>query len=180
MILLGVMAAILHVVAPEWVGWRQRQRVEGAADELAMLVTALRVRSAGAGVAYGVRFRADPPHLEWDVLRDGDGDGIRSDDVRRGVDPIVAGPHVLSRKYRGVTVGLPPGLRPPTGGVLPTDGVAFGRADILSVHPQGTTSSGSIYLCDARGRCAAVRLHGVSGRIAVWERAPERSAWTRR
>jgi hypothetical protein len=179
-ILLGVMAAILHAVAPEWVRWRQRQQVEGAADELALLVAALRVRSASVGVAFGVRFRADPPDLEWDVLRDGDGDGIRSDDARRGVDPVVAGPHVLSTKYRGVSVGLPVGLQPPAGGVRPTDGVAFGRADLLAVHPRGTTSSGSIYLCDAWGRCAAVRLHGVSGRIAVWARAPDQSVWTLR
>jgi len=179
-ILLGVMAALLHAVAPEWVRWRQRQRVEGAADELALLVASLRVRSASAGCAFGVRFRADPPNLEWDIVRDGDGDGIRSADIRRGIDVVIAGPYVLSTRYRGVRVGLPEGLRPPAGGTLPADGVAFGRADLLAVHPGGTTSSGSVYLCDAWGRCAGVRLHGVSGRVSVWERAPDHPGWARR
>jgi len=179
-ILLGVMAALLHAVAPEWVRWRQRQRLEGAADELALLVSTLRVRSASSGRAFGVRFRAQPPDLEWDIVRDGDGDGIRSEDIRSGVDVVVGGPHVLSTRYPGVRVGLPVGVRPPAGGTLPADGVAFGRADLLAVHPGGTTSSGSVYLCDLWERCAAVRLHGVSGRISVWSRAPDRPAWTLR
>ncbi len=179
-ILLGVMAALLHAVAPEWVRWRQWQRVEGAADEIALLVSALRVRSASTGQAFGVRFRADPPDLEWDIIMDGDGDGIRSEDVRRGIDVVVAGPHVLSVRYPGVRVGLPPGVRPPSGGTLPADGVAFGRADLLAVHPEGTTSSGSVYLCDRWERCAGVRLHGASGRIQVWVRAPDRPTWRRR
>ena len=179
-ILLGVMAVLLHAVAPEWVRWRQRQRVEGAADELALLVSVLRVRSASTGRAFGVRFRADPPNLEWDIVMDGDGDGIRSEDVSRGIDVLVAGPHLLSVRYPGVHVGLPAGVQPPTGGTLPADGVAFGQADLLAVHPGGTTSSGSVYLCNLWERCAGVRLHGASGRIAVWARAPGRPTWRQR
>ena len=179
-VLLGVMAALLHAIGPEWVRWRQRQRVVGAVDELALLVAALRVRSASAGQAFGVRFRAQPPDLEWDIVMDGDGDGIRSDDVRRGIDAVVAGPHVLAARYPGVRVGLPSGVRPPAGGTLPEDGVAFGRADLLAVHPEGTTSSGSVYLCDLWEHCAAVRLYGASGRISVWTRAPDGPTWALR
>ena len=155
-ILLGVMAVLLHAVAPEWVRWRQWQRVEGAVDELALLVSALRVRSATTGQAFGVWFRAEPPDLEWDIVMDGDGDGIRAEDIRRGIDAVIAGPHVLAARYPGVRVGLPAGVRPPAGGTLPADGVPFGRADLLAVHPAGTTSSGSVYLCDLWERCAAV------------------------
>ncbi len=180
LILLGVMAALLQAVAPQWVRWRQYQRVQGAADEIALVVSALRVRSAAAGQAFGVRFRARPPDLDWDIVRDGDGDGIRAADIRRGVDAIVAGPHALAADYPGVHVGLPVGIRPPAGGTLPADGVAFGRADLLAIHPGGTTSSGSVYLCDAWQSCAGVRLHGPTGRIAVWTRTSDRPEWTRR
>ena len=102
-ILLGVMAVLLHAVAPEWVRWRQWQRVEGAADELALLVSALRVRSATTGQAFGVWFRAEPPDLEWDIVMDGDGDGIRAEDIRRGIDTVIAGPHVLAVRLHGAT-----------------------------------------------------------------------------
>jgi hypothetical protein len=56
--------------------------------------------------------------------------------------------------------------------------VAFGRADLLAVHPAGTTSSGSVYLCDLWERCAALRLHGATGRVSVWARTPDRPTWT--
>ena len=179
-ILLGVTAAILQAVAPGWVRWRQRQRVEGAAGELALLVSALRVRSAVSGHAFGLRFRAAPPSLEWEIIEDGDGDGLRSEDIRRGVDTVIGTAFVLGDRYPGVHVGLPAEIRPPGGGTLPSDGVAMGRSDLLSVHPEGTTSSGSIYLCNRWRDCAAVRTYGATGRVALWLWRTDTSAWVRR
>jgi type II secretory pathway pseudopilin PulG len=176
-ILLGLAAVLVQTVAPGWVRWRQGQRVQGAADELALLVTALRVRSAATGVAHGVLFRAAPPELQWEVLRDGDGDGMRISDVRNGTDVRVAGPFDLGTRYPGVGLGLPTGVVAPAGGVTPEDGVAFGASDLLSVMPSGSTSSGSVYLCGGWGRCSAMRLQGSTGRITAWARLPTDGTW---
>jgi len=87
---------------------------------------------------------------------------------------------ILATRYPGVQVGLPNGVPPVAGGVRPPDGVAFGRSDVLAVHPAGTTSSGTIYLCGAGGRCSAVRALGSTGRVTVWGIAATGSGWRER
>ncbi len=104
--------------------------------------------------------------------RDGDGDGVRADDIAAGRDLLIDGPRDLPSRYEGTDFGLLeaaiPEVPPGTGSLPPHgDPVRFGRADIVSFTPRGTSSSGTLYVSDGRSTVAAVVLYGATGRIRI-------------
>ena len=121
-----------------------------------------------SGVYTGIRFER---RLEGDVFAvyaDGNGNGIRSADIRTGEDRLVAGPFPLDAAVPGVRVGIIPGIPvpPPGRGMLTGDPIRFGRSDILSFSPLGTATPGTFYLA-GDGAQAAVRVIGGSARVRL-------------
>jgi len=107
----------------------------------------------------------------YSVYRDGDDDGVRSDDIARGRDTRVAGPFVLSAGAPGVRIGINPGVEeiPPERGALTGDPIRFGRAHMISFSPLGGATPGTFYLAGDTVQ-AAVRVNGMTGRVRlmVW------------
>lgn len=109
------------------------------------------------------------------IVEDGDGDGLRSDDLRRGVDRVREGPVAAVSRW-GVQPGFMRGLaelRSPPPSETPladlSDPVRFGTRDLVSCGPRGTITPGTMYLTDGRERQMAVVVAGGSGRVRVWE-----------
>lgn len=125
---------------------------------------------------------------EWMVsfVTDGDGDGVRIDDVRRGVDSVVEGPMAFVDRYGGARLGFHPRLTqlrspPPTSAPLGEldDPVRLGLSDTLSFSPRGTMTSGTLYMTDGLERQFAVVVYGMTSRIRVWEYDLGMRAWRR-
>lgn len=111
---------------------------------------------------------------------DGNGNGIRTTDIGQSLDPELATPERLSDKFPGTRFELMadiPDIDGNTGGTR--DGVRVGSARILTLTPDGTSSSGTLYV---RGRSAqyAVRVMGVTGRTRVLQYRPGEGAWIAR
>ena len=104
----------------------------------------------------------------YSVYSDGNGNGVLSADIARGVDLRIAGPYPLSGGAPGVSVGINPGVPnpPPEGGLLSGDPIRFGRSDILSFSPLGTATPGTFYLAGDSAQ-AAVRVNGGSARVRL-------------
>jgi len=119
----------------------------------------------------------------FDLIQDGDGDGIRTRDLEDGRDFRFSGPFTISRDYPGIRFGyLPEGpipSVPPSRGSLDTgkDPIRFGRSDIISFSPRGRSSSGSLYLTDGRDRMMALVIYGPTVRIRVWQFLESAGAW---
>lgn len=135
-------------------------------------------RSQAIGRARSVGLAVTPRRGSWwvSVYEDGDGDGIRADDVARGTDPRRYGPVPFSARFGSARPGFLPGLRdlespPPSGRALGelVDPVRFGSADVITFGPRGHARNGTLYLTDGRERQLAVVLHGASARVRVWE-----------
>ncbi len=112
------------------------------------------------------------------IAVDGDGDGIRSRDIRALVDPVVG--EVLHFESGGAGLGILQGefVPDPSGrgrlrGDL-SDPVRAGRGNMITFTPRGTASPASIYLTDHRSRMRVLRVYGGTGRVIsrVW-----RSGW---
>jgi hypothetical protein len=114
----------------------------------------------------------------WILAIDGDGDGISTRDVRRGLDPMSGALRRLSERHAGVDFGLPPSIPPVQGGSRPSAPFPMGPSGVLAIAPSGASSTGTIYLCHAAQSCAAVRLYGPGGRVSLWEF--DGGAWRRR
>lgn len=104
----------------------------------------------------------------YSVYRDGDHDGVRSDDIRRGVDTRVEGPFALSTDGADVRIAINLGVQaiPPERGTLSGDPIRFGRAEMISFSPLGGATPGTFYLA-GRTAQAAVRVNGMTGRVRL-------------
>ena len=124
-----------------------------------------------------IRFERRGVDVWYRTYQDGDRDGVRSDDIRSGRDPEVAGPLPLAT---GPTIRVGflkdvPAI-PPERGTLSGDPIRFGPSDTISFSPLGTATPGTFYLAGDGGQ-AAVRVTGGSARVRlmIW-----RGSWRER
>ncbi|MFN8057523.1 MAG: GspH/FimT family pseudopilin [Vicinamibacterales bacterium] len=142
-------------------------RGAGAGRYLAMLLQQARARAVLEGVAVGLHFAERDGRTIMALVRDGDGDGIRSADIDSGIDPIVTPYEAMDERFRGVEFRIgtdcvsPDGLEVLRRG---SDALRIGRTSTLVFTPLGTSSSGSMYLCGASGPQVVVRVLGATGR----------------
>jgi len=101
-------------------------------------------------------------------VADGNGNGLRSTEITRGIDKILSDPERLDMHFSGVAFGILDGVpdadgQPANG----PDGVRLGTSKILSLNPDGTGSSGTLYIHGRQRSQYAIRMLGVTGRIRV-------------
>ena len=156
-------------------------RTSAAAREFAVLFYALRWRSVSENRHVGLYFERSGAAWQWWQVGDGNGNGLRTAEVRNGVDPKRSGPHRLGTGVRfGFPAGGPIPRIPPRRGLLSgSDPVRFGRSDLISFGPRGRSSSGTLYLTDGRQRLYGVLLYGAATRIRVWRWDREERRWRR-
>src|SRR5450631_3141846 len=74
-----------------------------ATREVSAILNAARARAIFQGVEVGVKWISSGGDLVLSVYQDGNGDGVTTADIRRGVDRLVAGPYWLRGKYPGIS-----------------------------------------------------------------------------
>jgi hypothetical protein len=181
-VVLFLLSAIALVAVPVLLEMRRAIVTEAAAREFGTLFRRLRYRAVSEGRHYGVLFERGVEGWSWSVYRDGNGNGMRARDIRNGRDEHVEGPWRMGERWGGLELGIPrvdPPLGPPPSNDDLEDGdpVRFGRSDLVSFSPRGTSSSGTLYLRGGE-RSWAVVLYGPSVRVRFWERRGEQ--WVRR
>jgi Tfp pilus assembly protein FimT len=160
-------------------------RIRASAREMVSALRAARHRAIAESGTRGLVFRPEGEDWSYTLHADGDGDGLRSSDVRRGVDAPLGPPRRLSDRHPTVRPGFLPRERirrvPPARGFLRDleDPVRFGNSDLISFSPTGRASSGTLYLTDGQTGQWAIVLYGVTGRIRVYRYDPERERWRR-
>jgi len=183
-VLVGVtLASLLFVAAaPTFATLRSAGRTAAGAREIAITLQAQRWQSVATGRSHGLWFTTDARGWAWRVVRDGNGNGLRTAEVRDGTDAILSGPHRLEDRLAPTRLGLPtdgaiPEI-PPRRGRIPsgTDPVQFGRTDLVSFSPQGTASSGTLYVTDGRDLFGIV-LFGATARVRVWRYDGRAGRW---
>jgi hypothetical protein len=116
-----------------------------------------------------IRFEAAAAIPRYSVYMDGNFNGVRKEDIAKGIDPRVAGPFFLDAQATGVRVGINPGTPaiPPEKGILdPNDPIKFGSSNMLSFSPNGTATPGTFYLAGQASQ-AAVRVTPGSARVRL-------------
>ncbi len=125
-----------------------------------------------------LRFEAvDDDHRFGEYL-DGNGNGVRTSEIASGLDRQVAAPEVIASRFPGTMIGLHAGVPDVDGDrSTTTDGVRIGSSRILTLGPDGTATSGTLYVRGRRGQFA-VRILGVTGRTRVLRFHPATGQWT--
>jgi Tfp pilus assembly protein FimT len=143
-------------------------RTAQAARYLSQRLARARLEAILQSRAVALRFLGASGDYNFAGVADGNGNGVRSADIAAGTDPVVTSPERLGDKFSGVRFGLDDGV-PDVDGAAGTggDGVRVGSARIATMTPDGTATSGTLYV---RGRRAqyAVRILGATGRVRVF------------
>jgi len=142
-------------------------RTAAAARYLAGQIRNGRMEAIKRSSVVALRFEAASPDYTFASYIDGNHNGVRTADIGRGVDRALTSPQRLRDHFAGVHFSLAaaiPDVDGNRGGG--TDGIRIGSARILSTSPDGTATSGTLYV---RGRRAqyAVRVLGATGRTRV-------------
>ena len=115
-----------------------------------------------------LRFAAAADGSRFAEYVDGNSNGVRAADISAGVDALLTPPERLGDQFTGVSFGLR-GTVPDVDGSRSGsdgDGIRIGTSRILTLGPDGTATSGTLYI---RGRKAqfAVRVLGATGRTRL-------------
>lgn len=160
-------------------------RLESAAAEVATAMVLARETARRRSLRVGLKFfTATDDDITYALFRDGDFDGVRTVDIERGIDPMVAPPRPLQGLGRDIRFGIPRDRsgRPPRriGSRRRLDRlddpIRFNRSDIASFSRGGTATPGTVYLTDGT-RAIAVRVLNRSGKIAVLRYDFDEEVW---
>ncbi len=181
---LAIVAMAVAVALPAAAMIRDGGRAAAGARTMATILSAQRWKSVAGHRVRGLQFRKVGSTWSWREVADGNGNGLRSAEITRGIDPVLAPDDALFKRVPDVTLGFPPGgpfpEAPPGTETLSAgdDPVRFGRSDLVSFSPVGAASSGTIYVTDGRRGLFAVVLYGPTARLRVWRFRPEDRRWT--
>src|SRR4051812_6660919 len=151
-----------------------------AARYIAGLVLNDRMDALKRARSVALRFEPWGPDYEFGPFVDGNGNGVRTAEIRSGVDPAIGPGQRLSERFPGVKFGLQAGLPDADGVRGPnTDGIRIGSARILATGPDGTATSGTLYVQGRRAQYA-VRVLGATARTRVLKFEPGAGTWTSR
>ncbi len=184
LVVLALLAIATLIALPATGTLRERGRTEAGAREMALLLQADRWKAVAVRRSRGLWFERRGESWIWWEVEDGNGNGLRTAEVRDGTDRILSGPHRLEDLVPEVTLGFPPGgpfpeIPPTPGNIADTmDPIQFGRSDVVSFSPTGSASSGTLYVTDRRRGLGAVVLFGPTARVRVWRLDPITGRWT--
>lgn len=176
---IGLLLALAAFATPSILRGLDDARGMSAARHIAGLARFTRAQAALRSASAGLRFEQRGSDYRYAVYVDGNGNGLRTRDVRRGVDRAITPVEQIGDRFPGVTIGLAPGGSGSAGDIAGegTDPVRFGVANTLTFSPLGTARSGTIFLRTRQGRQYAVRVLGATGRTRVLVRRPEDGEW---
>jgi hypothetical protein len=163
--------------------------VSGAVDELrtataaryvAARIGSTRIDAVRRSRSVALRFESTGEDYLFAPFADGNGNGVRTTEIREGVDPALGPSERLQDKFPDVRFELMEGL-PDADGQAGTgsEGVRIGTARILTMSSDGTATSGTLYIRGRRGQYA-VRIMGVTGRTRMLQYDPGHRSWISR
>lgn len=179
----ALLAIAVLAAAPAVAHLRDAGRAGSAARSLAAKLREQRFRSIALRKTCGVYFEKLADGWVWREVVDGNGNGLRTAEIRSGIDRTVAGPHRIESLVSRARLGFPPGGSfpeiPPGAGSIPntTDPVQFGASDVVSFTPLGGSSSGTLYLTDGGAGLSAVVVYGPTVRVRVLRYDPVERTW---
>jgi Type II transport protein GspH len=144
-------------------------RATGAVRYLATRLQQARMEAVGRSADVGVQFVPTADGYAYTVYVDGNGDGVRTRDIVRGLDQPIGSVERLSDHFAGIDFGVLADLPPvDAGSAAPgTDPIKLGSSSILTFTPLGTSSSGSLYLRGRRNLQFVIRILGETGKTRV-------------
>ncbi len=177
LIVLAVIGLIAGIALPNFHKMRNRVALRAAAGELRSIFHRVRMRALSTGKNNGIKFLQLAGVWHFILYEDGDGDGVRNDDIKSGVDIPLSPPRVVFPEARNVTIGLIEVAVKDADGDLVKSAVTFNNSSICSFSPIGESTPGTIYITNSDGDLWCVRVYGASAKIRALRYDREKKKW---
>lgn len=180
LVTLAIIGLFSLIAVPAFGSMQRKMALRAATQELRSIFHVARMRAIARGRHAGLKFLQVGGEWTFAMYDDGDGDGLRNDDISRSVDKLVAPPRVVLPESRAITIGLLNyTIKDPDGDdLVPDDSpVQFGRSQLCSFSPFGESSPGTIYITDRGRDLWAVRVYGATAKIRVTRYDRDRRKW---
>jgi prepilin-type N-terminal cleavage/methylation domain-containing protein len=179
LVAIAVMAIVAGAAIPLAHGGVDRSRTGAAANYVAgrMAMARFEAVKRSAFVALRIIGNADGYWLRAYV--DGNANGVLSQDVASGIDRPITSDERLDYHFPGVTFGIHANVAPidPGPPLDPSDPIQIGASPLLSFNPNGSSTSGTLFIRGQRASQFAVRVLGATGRTRVFEFDFESQKW---
>jgi Tfp pilus assembly protein FimT len=169
LLFIAISATFLAVAVPLATSALDEMRTAMAARYLASRILAARLDALQRSTCVGFRFEAVGADYSFATFADGNQNGIRTAEIASGVDPLTMAGERISDRFSGVQFGLAAAV-PDLDGMrqmADSDGVTIGSPRILTLSPDGTATSGTVYVRGVRAQYA-VRVLGATARTRVF------------
>ena len=155
-----------------------RTRAAGAARYVAGRMATARFEAVRRSAHVALRFVQQPDGYWLQTFVDGNRNGVLASDIAKGIDTPMTANEQLQHHFSGVQFGIYPGVTGITPGPFNTaDPIQIGSSTLLSFSPNGSSSSGTVFLHGMRGNQFAVRVLGATGRTRVLEFSFSAGTW---
>jgi type II secretory pathway pseudopilin PulG len=175
----SVMATLAGIAVPAASSTVDHLRATSAARYVAGRIATARLEAIRRSTTVALRFDPAGGDYTFATFIDGNGNGLRATDVSRGVDRPSGRAERLDEHFAGTAFGLLPGVPDMDGSTATSDGVRIGSTSFLSLAPDGSATSGTVYVHSRRGQYA-VRILGATGRVRVFRYDAGRGTWISR
>lgn len=177
LIIIAIVGLILGIAYPNFLKMQRRIALKSAAGELRAIFHLTRMRAISRGVNTGVKFLVVGGAWHFATYEDGDRDGVRNDDIKKGIDRMVARPREVFSQSRIVTIGLiDVPVKDPDGDVVKS-AVTFNQSTLCSFSADGTATPGTIYITDNDGDLWCVRVYGASAKVTSLRYDSKKKRW---
>jgi hypothetical protein len=168
---MGLLATLTGMAVPAVTAGVDDFRTAAAARYMSSRLALARFEAVRRARSVGIRFEPDPDGHRFAFYVDGNANGVRTGEIRAGVDEQWLPPMRLAEQFARVRFAI--GRDVPaiddegTALAAGSDPLRFGRADILTFTPLGTATSGTLYLEGPGGQQYALRILGGTGRTRL-------------
>jgi type II secretory pathway pseudopilin PulG len=165
----SLMATICGMAVPPVLSGIDTMRAAGAARYVAARLQRARMEAVLRSANVAMRVTQTPTGYELAVYVDGNGNGVLTRDIDRGVDWRLGSAERLPENFVGVDFGVLPGLPAVDPGGAPpgADPIRLGASDLAAFTPGGTSSSGSVYIRGRQQQQYVVRIYGDTGKTRI-------------
>jgi prepilin-type N-terminal cleavage/methylation domain-containing protein len=176
---LALAGTILAVSVPAFRTIARQTELRGAVNEIRSVMRLGRSRAIARGSNSAIRFEKHAGEWMFAIYDDLDGDGVRNDDIKKGIDRRHGPWRTVLSSGTALRIALPefPVRDPETKKYLPQNAtpVRFNASKLCSFGPNGGGTAGSIFLTDGMEGVAMVRVTGSTGRVRMirYDRATE-------
>jgi type II secretory pathway pseudopilin PulG len=168
LVVAALVMTLAGAAAPSLTGHRDAVNAIAAARHIGALAYRARAQSLSRGSYTALVFQVLATGIRFGQFVDGNRNGVRAADITNGVDRQVTPWACLGDDFPRAAIGIAPGVTDPESGALLTGSpLKLGGSGILSFGPDGTASSGTVYVRGPATQQFAVRILGATGRSRV-------------